>query len=97
MIGSKGKVKKTFDALIEEGYLKEELSNVHAPIGLDIKAQTPAEISISILAELIEIKNTKFSSSVSKELLESICMELYVSSSIKGFSTKRGWRHDVSA
>ncbi len=71
MIGSKGKVKKTFDALIEEGYLKEELSNVHAPIGLDIKAQTPAEISISILAELIEIKNTKFSSSVSKELLES--------------------------
>lgn len=71
MIGSKGKVKKTFDALIEEGYSKEEVSNVHAPIGLDIKAQTPAEISISILAELIEIKNAKFSSSVSKELLES--------------------------
>lgn len=71
MIGSKGKVKKTFDALIEEGYSKEELSKVHAPIGLDIKAQTPAEISISILAELIEIKNAKFSSSVSKELLES--------------------------
>ena len=71
MIGSKGKVKKTFDALIEEGYSKKEVSNVHAPIGLDIKAQTPAEISISILAELIEIKNAKFSSSVSKELLES--------------------------
>ena len=71
MIGSKGKVKKTFDALIEEGYSKEEVSNVHAPIGLDIKAQTPAEISISILAELIEIKNAKLSSSVSKELLES--------------------------
>lgn len=65
------KSKKTFDALIEEGYSKEEVSNVHAPIGLDIKAQTPAEISISILAELIEIKNAKFSSSVSKELLES--------------------------
>ena len=71
MIGSKGKVKKTFDALIEEGYSKEKISQVHAPIGLDIRAQTPAEISISILAQLIEIKNAKFSSSVSKELLES--------------------------
>lgn len=71
MIGSKGKVKKTFDALMLEGYSQEELSNVHAPIGLDIKAQTPAEISISILAQLIEIKNSCFSSSVSKELLES--------------------------
>ena len=70
MIGSKGKVKKTFDTLIEEGYSKEKISKVHAPIGLDIKAQTPAEISISILAQLIEIKNAKFSSSASKELLE---------------------------
>ena len=71
MIGSKGKVKKTFNALLESGYSKEELVNVHAPIGLDIKAQTPAEISVSILAQLIEIKNVKFSSSVTKELLES--------------------------
>ncbi len=53
------KSKKDFDALIEEGYSKEEVSNVHAPIGLDIKAQTPAEISISILAELIKIKKTQ--------------------------------------
>ena len=57
--------------MIEEGYSKEKISQVHAPIGLDIRAQTPAEISISILAQLIEIKNAKFSSSVSKELLES--------------------------
>lgn len=71
MIGSRGKVKKTMDALKEEGYSSEELSKVHAPIGLDIHAQTPAEISVSILAQLIEIKNAKFSSSVSKELLES--------------------------
>ena len=71
MIGSCGKVKKTMDALKDKGYSSEELSKVHAPIGLDIKAHTPAEISISILAQLIEIKNAKFSSSVSKELLES--------------------------
>lgn len=71
MIGSKGKVKKTMDALKEEGYSSEELSKVHAPIGLAINAQTPAEISVSILAQLIEIKNAEFSSSVSKELLES--------------------------
>ena len=71
MIGSCGKVKKTMDALKTEGYSSEELSKVHAPIGLDIHAQTPAEISVSILAQLIEIKNEGFSSSVSKELLES--------------------------
>ncbi len=36
MIGSKGKVKKTMDALIEEGYDESLLKQVHAPIGLPI-------------------------------------------------------------
>jgi xanthine dehydrogenase accessory factor len=56
LIGSKAKVKKIYDALIEEGMPLECLSRVHAPIGLDIGAVTPEEIAISILAELIAVR-----------------------------------------
>ncbi len=70
MIGSKIKVKNTFDHLMEAGYLKEQIDTIHAPIGLAIKAVTPAEIAISILAEIIQEKNSRHTASVSKELLE---------------------------
>jgi xanthine dehydrogenase accessory factor len=56
LIGSKAKVKKIYDALIEEGMPLECLQRVHAPIGLDIGAVTPEEIAISILAELIAVR-----------------------------------------
>lgn len=46
------------DALIDEGYDEDLLKQVHAPIGLPINSQTPAEIAISIMAEIIQIKNT---------------------------------------
>ena len=68
MIGSKGKVKKTMDALIEEGYDESLLKQVHAPIGLPIKSQTPAEIAISIMAEIIQIKNTHQYSTMTNDL-----------------------------
>ena len=41
MIGSKKKVRQTYDALLEEGYQQVELDKVHAPIGLPIKASNP--------------------------------------------------------
>jgi len=56
LIGSKAKVKKIYDALIEEGMPLECLQRVHAPIGLDIGAVTPEEIAVSILAELIAVR-----------------------------------------
>ena len=68
MIGSKGKVKKTMDALIEEGYDESLLKQVHAPIGLPINSQTPAEIAISIMAEIIQIKNTHQYSTMTSDL-----------------------------
>src|SRR5688500_1699809 len=49
LIGSRAKVKRVFDALIEEGVDREALRQVHAPIGLDIGAITPQEIAVSIL------------------------------------------------
>jgi xanthine dehydrogenase accessory factor len=57
MIGSRGKVKGTFDKLRAEGVPDRKLMNVRAPIGLDIGSKTPKEIAISILAEIIKLRN----------------------------------------
>ena len=57
MIGSHRRVKGLFELLAEEGYDKERIGRVHAPIGLSIGAVTPAEIAVSILAELIAARH----------------------------------------
>lgn len=53
MIGSRRRVRAAFHALLAGGVAREELQHVHAPVGLDIGAETPAEIAVSIAAELI--------------------------------------------
>ena len=54
MIGSKSKVLLTYRHLQDKGYERGELiERVHAPIGLDIGADTPGEIGVAIVAELI--------------------------------------------
>lgn len=58
MMGSKKKIKSIFDALTEEGINIELLKKVHTPIGLEIEAETPEEIAISIAAEIIKVKNS---------------------------------------
>lgn len=57
MIGSRTKVALVFDDLLANGFSKEQLSRVHAPIGLSIGAVTPEEIAVSIVGELIRVKN----------------------------------------
>ena len=59
LIGSRAKVARIFDALLAEGMPAECLDRVHAPIGLDLGAITPAEIAVSILAELIAVRHGK--------------------------------------
>jgi len=56
MIGSKRKVKIIFDFMRKSGFSEEAIESVHAPIGLSIGAETPQEIAISIVAELIKIR-----------------------------------------
>ena len=56
LIGSRAKVSRIFARLLEEGMPQECLTRIHAPIGLDIGAVTPAEIAISIMAELVAIR-----------------------------------------
>jgi xanthine dehydrogenase accessory factor len=57
MIGSKRKIKLIFEDLIAKGIAPALLDRVHAPLGLDIGSKTVAEISISIVAELIAFRN----------------------------------------
>jgi xanthine dehydrogenase accessory factor len=56
MIGSKTKVETIFSHLLTKGISREQLDRVHAPIGLEIDAQTPEEIAVSILAEIVKIR-----------------------------------------
>jgi len=59
LIGSRAKVARIYDALVDDRMPAEALARVHAPIGLDIGAVTPQEIAVSILAELIAVKHGK--------------------------------------
>jgi xanthine dehydrogenase accessory factor len=56
LIGSRAKIVRINQALLADGLPAESLERVHAPIGLDIGAVTPAEIAISIVAELVAIR-----------------------------------------
>lgn len=56
LIGSRAKVARITAELLKEGMPLECIERVHAPIGLNIGAVTPAEIAISILAELIAVR-----------------------------------------
>ena len=56
MIGSKRRVSAVFELLEKEGYGRELFTHVYAPIGLNIGAETPAEIAVSVLAEIISVR-----------------------------------------
>ena len=57
LIGSRAKVARIYEQLVEDQVPADTLKHVHAPIGLDIGAVTPQEIAVSILAELIAVKH----------------------------------------
>jgi len=59
MIGSSRKRKIVYEKLMEEGFTEQDLLRVHSPIGLEIGAETPAEIAVSIVAELIQVRAGK--------------------------------------
>lgn len=59
MIGSRRRVGMVKETLAEEGISREVLDSVYTPIGLDIGAETPEEIAVAIMAEVIEVKNKK--------------------------------------
>lgn len=56
LLGSRSKMVHVLTALAEEGVSPDELARVHCPLGLAIGAETPAEIAVSILAEMIAVR-----------------------------------------
>jgi xanthine dehydrogenase accessory factor len=53
MIGSRGKRDKIYHILLAEGASQQAINQVHSPIGMAIEAETPEEIAVSIVGELI--------------------------------------------
>lgn len=72
MIGSKRKVKEVFDKLREEGFTEEEIKRIYAPIGLDIGAESPGEIAVSIIAEIIKVKKGKWERGYWQEIIPAL-------------------------
>ena len=73
MMGSRRRVAVVKDQLAQNGVDQEKLDSVHTPIGLKISAETPEEIAVSIMAEIIQIKNSRErGSGYSDELLEAL-------------------------
>ncbi len=56
MIGSRKKRQAIYSSMLEKGYTPEELERVYCPVGLEIGAETPAELAVSIVAQLIQVK-----------------------------------------
>ncbi len=57
MIGSRRKRAQMYDKLLEDGFAWTDIERIHSPIGLAIGAETPAEIAVSIVAELVSTRN----------------------------------------
>ena len=53
MIGSRRRVRAAFAQLVKEGLPRDRLATIRAPLGLDIGAETPAEIAVSVAAEIV--------------------------------------------
>ena len=56
MIGSRRKVLRVFDDLKQRGVSADQLGKIYAPIGLDIGADSPAEIAVSVIAEILKVQ-----------------------------------------
>jgi xanthine dehydrogenase accessory factor len=57
LLGSKEKIATLFQNMIVDGFDKDRIATVYAPIGIQIKSETTQEIAISIAAQLIRVKN----------------------------------------
>ncbi len=57
MMGSRKRVAALKESILEKEFPREKVEELHSPIGLAIRAETPEEIAVSIMAEIIEVKN----------------------------------------
>jgi len=58
VIGSRRRWQETRKLLLEDGMAAEDLARIHSPIGLELNAQTPEEIAVSILSEIMMLRHS---------------------------------------
>lgn len=75
MIGSRKKVQKTMETLRQKGYNETVLKQIHAPIGLPIGGSSPKEVAVSIIAELIQVKNLESPECYQEEAVKTALLE----------------------
>lgn len=76
MIGSRRKIGMVKELLTEAGVPQDVIDSVHMPIGLPIGAETPEEIAVSIMAEIIEVKRkSKRSTGIPADIMEALTAE----------------------
>lgn len=67
MIGSRRRISGVFEQLKDE-FSDHNFTNIYSPVGLDIGGQTPAEIAVSIMAEILKVKNGRSGSSLKEKI-----------------------------
>jgi xanthine dehydrogenase accessory factor len=76
LVGSRRKIKIIVDALLKKGFSPESLRRLYAPIGLDIGSETPEEIAISVMAELIALRKGRHQRSEKQRFLVELLDDL---------------------
>lgn len=88
MMGSRKRVGTVKEAVIAGGGSPGVVNNIHSPIGLNIGAETPEEIAVSIMSELIAVKNKKkrslgYSGEIKKAIQEDVDMKKVLATIVK--------------
>lgn len=72
LVGSRRKIKIIVEALLDEGLAASAFEKLYAPIGVDIGSETPEEIAVSVMAELIALRKGKHRLSEKQEFVRAI-------------------------
>ncbi|MBU8878572.1 XdhC family protein [Bacillus sp. FJAT-29790] len=67
MIGSRRRISGVFEKL-RQNFPEDHFDSLYTPVGLDLGAETPSEIAISIMAEILKVKNKKSGGSLSSKI-----------------------------
>ena len=84
LIASKVKKKQVVNQLLEDGFDEKVIKQIHSPIGLDIGAETPVEIAVAIMAEIINLRRGGRAISLSDALRTNQRLPLHPHRAAKG-------------